>query len=314
MSDAVILLAGPTASGKSALALAIAEEFGGIVVNADSMQVYRELRVLTARPTPEEEARVPHRLYGVLSAAEACSAGRWRDMALAAIAAAHRAGQVPIVVGGTGLYFRVLTEGLAPVPPVPEAVRAAARAAFARLGEDRFRAALAARDPVMAARLKPGDRQRLIRAYEVIEATGTSLADWQSLPPEGPGLAGPAFTLVMEPERQILYARCDARLDRMIAEGALDEVRGLMDLGLDPDLPAMKALGVPDLGRHLAGEIDLETAVSRAKTQTRRYAKRQGTWFRNQIRDGFVVSAQDLESLKKEIFPKICEFLLTGYP
>ncbi len=312
MTDqAAILLAGPTASGKSALALALAEAFDGVVINADSMQVYRELKILTARPGLEDARRAPHRLYGVIPAAEACSAGRWRALALAEIAAAWATGKLPILVGGTGLYFRVLTEGLAPVPEVPPAVRQAARAAFARLGPDRFHAALAARDPAMAARLAPSDRQRLIRAYEVLEATGTSLADWQALPPAAPGLAGRYLTVVLEPPREVLYRRCDSRFDRMLADGALAEVRALAALGLSPGLPAMKALGVPELMQHLAGELDLETAAGRVKTLTRRYAKRQGTWFRNQIRDDFRVSTQDLEKIKQEIFPKICEFLLT---
>ena len=261
------------------------------------MQVYRELRVLTARPTVDEETRVPHRLYGVLSAAEACSAGRWREMAVPAIAAAHRAGQVPIVVGGTGLYFRALTEGLAPIPAVPEEVRAAARAAFDRLGQERFRTALAERDPVMAGRLVPRDRQRLIRAYEVIEATGMSLADWQSLPPDRPRPGRPGcLPWSWSRNGRSLYARCDARLDRMIAEGALDEVRGLME-SRPGSRPAGHEGARRPRPRAASGRRNRSgnRSSSRAKTQTRRYAKRQGTWFRNQIRDGFVVSAQDLE-------------------
>ena len=312
MGKAAILLAGPTASGKSALALAIAEEFDGVIINADSMQVYRELRVITARPTPADEARAPHRLYGVLGAGDPCSAGRWRELALVAIRAAWEDGRTPILVGGTGLYFRALTEGLSPIPAVPSELRAAVTALHRRLGAARFHATLAARDPAMAARLEPGDSQRLIRAYEVLEATGKSLADWQSLPPGGPALVGARLTLVMAPPRPWLYARCDRRFDWMLRHGALDEARALDALDLAPDLPVMKALGVPDLLRHVRGEIGLETAALCAKMQTRRYAKRQSTWFKNQIRDDLTISAQHLESIKPLIFPKICEFLLTS--
>ncbi len=312
MGKVTIVLAGPTASGKSALALAIAEEFGGVVINADSMQVYHELRVLTARPTAADEARAAHRLYGVLAAADPCSAGRWRDLALAEIADVRAAGQIPIVVGGTGLYLRALTEGLSPVPAVPAELRAAVTALHRRLGAARFHAALAARDPEMAKQLEPGDSQRLIRAYEVLEATGKSLAEWQSLPPGGPALAGRWLTVVMAPPRDWLYARCGRRFDHMLAAGAIEEARALAALDLAPSVPLMKALGVPELLGHIRGERDLAAAVERAKMQTRRYAKRQTSWFRNQIRYDFAISAQDLESCRRLTFPKICEFLLTA--
>ena len=312
MGKATIVLAGPTASGKSALALAIAEAFGGVVINADSMQVYRELRVITARPTPADEARVAHRLYGVLAADDPCSAGRWRDLALGEIAEVWAAGRLPIVVGGTGLYFRALTEGLAPVPAVPGELRAAAKALHRRIGGVRFHAALAARDPEMANQLNPGDSQRLIRAYEVWEATGKSLTEWHSLPPAGPALAGRHFTLVMAPPRDWLYGRCGRRLDHMLAAGAVDEVRALAAADLAPSLPLMKALGVPELLGHVRGELDLPAAVERAKMQTRRYAKRQISWFKNQIRYDFEFAAQDLASATRLTFPKICEFLLTA--
>ena len=282
MPGPVILLAGPTASGKSALAVALARRVGGVVINADSMQVYRELRVVTARPTPADEAAVPHRLYGVMSASEACSAARWRVLAMAEIAAAGGRGQVPIVVGGGGLYLRALVRGLAPVPDVPPPARDEARARHARLGGDAFHAALAERDPVMAARLHAGDTQRLIRAWEVIAATGRSLADWQALPPEDP-LDAPLYTVLAAPERVALYAACDARFERMLADGALEEVAALDALGLDGRLPAMKALGVPALRSHLRGEIPLPQARVAAQQATRNYAKRQLTWFRHQI-------------------------------
>ena len=282
MPGPVIVLAGPTASGKSALAMELARRVGGVVINADSMQVYRELRVVTARPTPADEAAVPHRVYGVMPASEACSAARWRGLALAEIETAGGRGEVPIVVGGGGLYLRALVRGLAPVPEVPVAARDEARTRHARLGGEAFHAALAARDPQMAARLQAGDTQRLIRAWEVIAATGRSLADWQALPPQDP-LDAPVYTALVAPERVALYAACDARFERMLADGAMDEVAALDALGLDGRLPAMKALGVPALRSHLRGEISLGQARAAAQQATRNYAKRQLTWFRHQI-------------------------------
>jgi len=308
----LVLIAGPTASGKSTLALALAEAFEGVIINADSMQVYRELEILTARPDEAARARVPHRLYGVLAAEPPCSAGRWRALALDEIAAARRAGQTPILVGGSGLYFRALTRGLAPVPDIAPAVRDAATRLYQRLGGERFHALVAERDPALAARLGPGDRQRLTRAWEVLEATGASLAEWQAAEPQGPALEGPVATLLLEPPRAALYARCDQRFAAMVAAGAVAEVRALMGLGLDPGLPVMKALGVRELGRYLDGEASLEQATAAGQQATRRYAKRQGTWFRHQMAEARKVTAQDSESLREEIFPFICEFLLTG--
>lgn len=277
----VIVIGGPTASGKSALAVEIASRLGGAVVNADSMQVYRELRVLTARPDDDDMARVPHLLYGVLPAAERCSAARWRALAEDAIAGLRGRGLVPVVVGGTGLYLRALMEGIADLPPLPEEVRRRARELRERLGPDAFHADLAARDPAMAGRLSPADTARTLRAWEVLEATGRSLADWQADPAAAP--RGMRFLpIFVDPPRDLLYARCDARFVAMMGQGALEEVRALDALGLDLDLPAMKALGVPELRAHLRGRLSLEEAVARAQMLTRRYAKRQVTWFRHQ--------------------------------
>ena len=280
-SPSVVLVAGPTASGKSGLALALAEQFDGVVINADSMQVYRELAILTARPQPEALARAPHRLYGVLPGDEPCSAGRWRELALAEIEAALAARRLPIVVGGTGLYLKALERGLAALPEIPDEVRAEARARHGELGAAAFHAALAARDPVMGARLHLGDSQRTIRAWEVLEATGRSLADWQA---EQGGEAPPYRFLhvVLAPPRTALYAACDGRFEVMLERGALEEVRDLLALGLDPALPVMKALGVPELAAHLRGAVALDETVSRAQQATRRYAKRQMTWLRTQ--------------------------------
>jgi len=282
----IILIAGPTASGKSALALALAERLGGgVIINADSMQVYRDLRIITARPTPEEEARMPHRLYGTVDAAENFSVGRWRVDAGAVLAAARQDLRTAVVVGGTGLYFSVLTRGLAAVPPIPAAIRDDVRARLASEGVEALHAELARRDPAAAARLMPADRARVTRALEVVLATGRSLVAWhdEGLPPAlDPAIAAKVFLL---PDRDELMRRIDARFDAMMAAGALDEVRRLADRKLDPNLPAMKAHGVPWLIRHLDGAISLADAIEGGKRDTRQYTKRQGTWFRNQLPD-----------------------------
>lgn len=310
MQNKVIVIAGPTASGKSRLAMAVAEEFGGVVINANSMQIYHTLRVLTARPTADDEARVPHRLYGILAPADLCSAGRWRTLADAACEEAWSQGRLPVVVGGTGLYVRVLLDGLSPIPVVPDDVRAATRARFARLGNALFHAELTAVDPVVAARLHPANSQRLMRAWEVLAATGRSLADWQAEPPFA-GLAAAAFTITVTPPRQALYAACDLRFQDMLERGAVDEVRALMALDLPPDVPVLRAVGVPALMAYLQGKISREQAVEEARQATRNYAKRQLTWFRHQLDAQHVISAQFSESLPSEIISIIRHFLLT---
>jgi tRNA dimethylallyltransferase len=311
----LVVIGGPTASGKSGLAIAVAEAFGGTVINADSMQVYRDLRILTARPTPVDEARVPHRLYGVLDGAELCSAARWRAMALAEIEAAAAAGRLPVVVGGTGLYLRALTEGLAEIPPVPDEIRAASRALHAEIGGAAFRERLAALDPAGAARLPPGDTQRLIRAYEVAAATGRPLGAWlDAARREAQRLDAEIATIVLQPPRGPLHEACDARFAAMIEHGgALDEVRALVARGLDPALPVMKAVGVRELAACLAGALPLAEAVARAQRETRRYAKRQTTWFRHQAPAGAtIIGEQFSERLVPGIFSFIRQFLLTG--
>jgi tRNA dimethylallyltransferase len=279
----LVVVAGPTASGKSRIAIAVAEAFDGVVINADSMQVYRELRVLTARPTPEDEARVPHRLFGCVQASERCSAGRWRRLAMVEIAAARADGRRPVIVGGTGLYLQALTAGIAPVPEVPDHIRAEALALYERLGGDAFRDELAAVDPAAAARLPASDRQRLMRAWEVVRATGRTLSEWQER--QTPGvtaeIGGPTLAVVLLPPREQLYRTIDARFDAMLAAGAIDEVRRLLALGLDPTLPAMKAFGVREIAAYLAGSMTLEAAATAAKQGSRQYAKRQMTWLRH---------------------------------
>jgi tRNA dimethylallyltransferase len=279
-----VLIAGPTASGKSALALALAERHGGIVVNADSMQVYRDLRIITARPTPVDEARAPHRLYGHVDAAATYSVGHWITDVARVLDATAESGQLPIVVGGTGLYFKALTRGLAAVPPIPAPVRAAVRARLTAEGAAALHAELARRDPAAAA-LKPGDGVRIVRALEVIEATGRPLSDWHR---DGmAALIDPAraVAVFLAPERDELKQRIGGRFDAMMAAGALDEVRALDARGLDPLQPVLKAHGVPWLRRALAGEMPLEDAVEVAKRDTWRYTKRQFTWFRHQLPD-----------------------------
>jgi tRNA dimethylallyltransferase len=279
----IILIAGPTASGKSALALALAEQRGGTIINADSMQVYRDLCIITARPTPDEERRVPHRLYGHVDAAENYSVGRWCAEAAAKLAAAKDENRTAIIVGGTGLYFNALSRGLAAVPPIPAAIRDEVRARVASEGVDALYAELTVRDPAAATRLKPGDRARVTRALEVVLATGRSIFDWHNKPATI-DLNETARVFLM-PDRGDLARRIDARFDAMMAAGALDEVRALAARKLNPSLPAMKAHGVPWLIRHLAGEVTLDEAAAHAKLETRQYTKRQATWFRNQLPD-----------------------------
>jgi tRNA dimethylallyltransferase len=280
---AAILIAGPTASGKSALALELARTTGGVIINADSMQVYRDLRIITARPTIEEEARVPHRLYGHVDAAVNFSAGRWVADAETTLAEARAHHRLAIFVGGSGLYFKALTRGLSAVPPVAMAIREDIRARLERDGVEALHAELAQRDPASAERLKPRDRTRIARALEVAEATGRSLTDWHrdGLPPLLP--QGQFHALFLSPDRDELYARIDARFDAMVAAGALEEVAALAARRLDPLLPAMKAHGVPALIRHLNGEITQDEAAIIGRADTRHYAKRQFTWFRHQL-------------------------------
>lgn len=278
-APAIWLIAGPTASGKSALALRLAQETGGEIVNADSMQLYRDLRILTARPSVEDEARAPHHLFGVADAADGWSVGRWLEAATAALEEIASRGWPAIVVGGTGLYFRALTEGLADIPPIGASLRAAVGARFDEVGEVAFREALSKVDPTSAERIAPGDRQRLCRAQEVFEATGKSLSQWQA---ETSGALTDWRAVVLEPPREALYRRCDERLEAMVGQGALEEIRALVARRLKPTLPAMKAVGVRELAAYLAGETTLPEALAAAQRETRRYAKRQLTWFRNQ--------------------------------
>jgi tRNA dimethylallyltransferase len=278
-----ILIAGPTASGKSALALALARRFGGAVINADSQQVYRDWRILSARPTPADEAQAPHFLYGHVALDARYSVGAWLREITDVLAQCRARALTPIITGGTGLYFKALTQGLAPIPPIPSGIRAEGEAQLEYLGLARFAAQLAEHDPETAASLDRANPVRLLRAWEVLRTTGTGLAEWRRRtgPPLLPLDQTTAFTLT--PPRDWLHARCGTRFDAMLEQGVLDEVTRVMALGLDPTLPGMKAVGAPELMAHLTGDLSLAEAATRAKTATRRYAKRQLTWARNQM-------------------------------
>ena len=280
-----VLIAGPTASGKSALALAVAENLGGVIVNADSMQVYRDLRIITARPTADDEIRAPHELYGFVDAAENYSVGRWCRDVEETLREIGKQGRVPILVGGTGLYFKALTSGLAAVPPIPADIRADVRGRLQQEGAPALHAELMRLDPATAQRVTANDRSRISRALEVVLATGRALSDWhrEGLPPLID--TARAVKVFITCERKELVRRIEVRFDAMIKSTALDEVRRLAERRLDPALPAMKAHGVPWLIRHLNGEISREDAIAGAVMDTRRYAKRQLTWFRNQMND-----------------------------
>lgn len=274
----VALIAGPTASGKTALALWLAQRHKATIINADSAQVYDALPVLSAQPTAEEKASAPHRLFGYLDGREACSAARWAVDARGAIAEAHAAGRLPLLVGGTGLYLRTLLEGIAPIPEIDPDVRAVVRA----MATAEARAALADEDPLLAAKLAPADDSRIKRALEVVRSTGRSIADWRS--DKQGGISGEVslHPLILLPPRDWLHERCNRRFESMMASGAVDEVRALLAQGLPQDAPVLRAIGVPEIAATLAGEIDQAEAIERGQAATRQYAKRQYTWFRNQ--------------------------------
>ncbi len=292
----IILVAGPTASGTSALALTLAQRLGGTIVNADSMQIYCDLRIITARPTPDEERRMPHRLYGHIDAAENYSVGRWCTEAATELETVKGESRTAIIVGGTGLYFNALSRGLAAVPPIPTEIRDDVRARLTHEGVAALHADLATRDPAAAARLMPGDRARISRALEVVLATGRSILDWHEENKPATIDLDEAAKFFLMPDRDELARRIDARFDAMMTAGALDEVRALAARKLNPTLPAMKAHGVPWLIRHLAGEIALEEAIEHAKLETRQYTKRQATWFRNQLPEFEWVAPADAQA------------------
>ncbi len=292
-----ILIAGPTASGKSGLAMRLAEHYNGVVINADSMQVYRNLRILTARPSEEDEARIQHTLFGFVDGSDPYSVGRYRTDAEWVFDNLRADGVRPIFVGGTGLYFKALLEGLSPIPPTPDDVRAHWRGKAESLGAKELHRVLASRDPEMAENLVPNDTQRIVRALEVLDATGISLLDWQRRPGEPLLKEADAVRLVVAPEREELHRRIDARFEAMIAHGALEEVERLFAAGLDPSLPIMNALGVRPLMQLMRGEIDRKAAIGQAQAETRQYAKRQLTWVRGNMITWNHISEKQMETL-----------------
>jgi tRNA dimethylallyltransferase len=308
MNDEILIVAGPTASGKSALALAVAERFGGTIINADSMQVYRDLALLTAQPDAAAQARAAHRLYGEIDPAEGFSAGAWRQRARAEIAASRANARLPILVGGTGLYLRALLDGLAPTPPIPPEVRRAARSLQATLGAAAFHDALRRLDPEAAARLNQADTQRVTRAYEVAMATGRTLGDWQRDYPAVHDFSARAIVLL--PQRKKLYAACDTRFLDMVARGAVGEVEALLNRRLSPELPAMRALGVRELAAWLRGDIDRERAIAAAQQATRNYVKRQLTWFQRQLPETRILQKRTFnEQFSERLLPEIYSFI-----
>ena len=300
-AGAVVMICGPTAAGKSGLALALAEATGGVVINADSMQLYRDLRVLTARPEEAEMARVPHRLYGVIDGAERASVASWLSMAAEAVAAVRQDGALPIIVGGTGLYFHAAIHGIAPIPDVPQDIHAECLQQLVEQGGTAFRAALARLDPVTADRLHDGDSQRLVRAMGVARATSRPISDWQAEPHHG-AIGCLPLRIAMMPARDELYHAIDRRFETMMTDGATDEVAALTARGLDPSLPVMKAIGVREIMAMLAGEIAASQAVEQASRDSRRYAKRQMTWIRNNFNAEIIFSEKQMERNIQKIF------------
>ena len=307
----VVVVAGPTASGKSALAAALARRFRGVVINADSVQLYDTLDIISSRPGAAALAAAPHRLYGVLAGDDPCSAGRWLRMAEREIDAALGAGRLPVVTGGTGLYLKALTEGLARVPAIDPALRGRLRRDFAARGAAALHADLAARDPEGARAIRPSDPQRILRALEVVAQTGRTLGSWQAEGAGAPPRRRFARVLLMPP-RAAVHAACEARVHAMLEAGAVEEARRAVGLGLAPALPVMKAVGLAPFAALAEGRIGRAEAVRLASRDTRRYARRQATWFRRQMAADAVFEAQHSESLQSQIFSFISETLLTA--
>lgn len=278
----IIFIAGPTASGKSAFALETARKYNGTIINTDALQIYKCLPLLSAQPSLEAQKEIPHLLYGALDAAEKSSVGKWLNLATAAIQQTLSANRRPIMVGGTGLYFKALLGGLSDIPPIPDEVRQTVRNLYDELGEEKFRQELAKLDPETAQRLAPNDRQRSIRAYEVALHTGKPLGHWHTKKSYAWIDTFHIERHLLMPDREKLYAACDARFEQMIEQGAVEEAKNLLERKLDPTLPAMKTLGVREISSYLKGEINLKDAIAKAQQATRNYAKRQMTWFRNQ--------------------------------
>jgi tRNA dimethylallyltransferase len=309
MSKRVLILAGPTASGKTALSLHAARRLGGEIVNADSMQVYEGLPIISAQPSAQERAGVPHHLFGVIDPSERCSVGRWAEMALSAIKTIQAQGKTPVLVGGTGLYFKALLEGLAPTPEIPAEISIEVEALYAAGGVEALREEAGRLDPVATARIGEGDKQRLMRVIAVARTAGRPLSKLQG---DTTPLIDPAAIqgVVIQPDREALYARIERRFDAMIDAGALDEARAIAARSLSSDLPAMKAVGLPPLLAHLSGALSLDEAIEIAKRDSRRYAKRQYTWFSNQHGAWPRITALDPGDQRRELD----DILLQAFP
>ena len=310
----VILLGGPTGSGKSAVALALArlmrESGGAVIINSDSMQIYRDLRILTARPTPQDEALVQHKLYGFISAKEVSSVGIWRKQAELEIKYAWDNGALPIVVGGTGLYFHALVNGLAPIPDISTEIKLSAAKIVQQGGIQALYNDLLKHDPAIAGRIVSKDRQRIIRAWEVRAGTGRSITEWQKQVSSTP-LSAEWHGYKILPERRALYRRIDNRFSSMIRAGVIEEVKHFMDKGIAVSMPCARAVGLRELSAHIAGELALDEAIAAGQQASRRLAKRQYTWFRNQM-TSWAIFEQDIERIINQIFTNICSFRLTG--
>ncbi|HCI19255.1 MAG TPA: tRNA (adenosine(37)-N6)-dimethylallyltransferase MiaA [Alphaproteobacteria bacterium] len=296
-----LMIAGPTAAGKSGLAMALAESAGGVVINADSMQLYRDLRILTARPDAADEARVPHRLYGVLDGAERASVARWLQMAGDEVADARHKGRLPVIIGGTGMYLQAAINGIAAIPDVPQAIHDSCMQLLATQGGAAFRAMLAREDPETAARLFDGDSQRLVRAMGVVRATGRPISAWQQDPHQG-AIDGQPITIAVTPPRQTVYDAIDSRFEQMMDRGAVEEVAALAARSLDPGLPVMKAIGVREIIAMQQGQMNRARAIELASRDSRHYAKRQFTWLRNNYDAQYVVDSKFSERNLAEIF------------
>ena len=296
----ILIICGPTASGKSALALDVARQFNGLIINADSMQIYRQLRILTSRPTTIEETQIPHRLFGIADLNDVFSAGRWRDLAVREIEQAHIDGILPIICGGTGLYIKALMEGLSYIPPIPDKLREQIRLKIHKFGNGSAYRELMQRDPKTAARLNPGDTQRIARALEVIEASGRSISEWQQIDAKRVSNDWQFWIILLAPERKELNSCIEIRFLKMLELGALDEVASIKDFS--GDLPLLKAIGVNELQNYLNGNLRLSEAIEQVQTATRKLAKRQTTWFKNQIVADLTINSQYSERFRDKIF------------
>ena len=303
-----VIICGPTGAGKSSLALNLAEKFKGVIINADSVQIYREIKILSGRPTSDDYRRAPHRLYGIMSIFKPCTLGIWRKMALETIRECELSGRLPIICGGTGLYIKFLLNELSAIPEIPPSIKLEAREKLEDLGNENFRELLSKNDPVSACRIKSGDTNRLLRAWEVFTATNKPLSYWHEQSRET-GSQHEFFKVCLMPERKALYSKCDKRFLDFIEQGAADEARALDSINVSPELPASKTLGLLELIKYTKGELELSDALEQAQRTTRRYAKRQLTWFRHQLDEDYLIENLCYKKAESDCCEKIENFL-----